>query len=311
MRALSVFHSAAKALIKHERALQDKSADEDFSQVQFERTLPKDDWIKAVINGADDHSPRWRHLVVLGGLLLGFGPAEDETLSRSMRSTIEEALVTAANLALEEICDSDELGHHCITLVLNHCFPSLADYERSQLKYDALLPILMRTTLHSTEGLRSGYFLGAVDLDVKPISNTLFRWPESSTSFRNIEGLLSSPLGSSLGPLSRLIGHTIEHVHDSWLVSAVIENLEAFAKTLHMQWRQNKLSEVDSSEEKEFLDKETVEKTIPQLWKLLRSTLFAVVIMLRSAVGRILGDGDLSNDEGEILHMLHHAVFNC
>ena len=297
-RALSVFHSAAQALIRHERALQDKSADEDFTQVQLERTLPRDDWIKAVINGADDHSQRWRHLLILGGLLLGFGPVEDENLSRSMRSTLESALVTAVNLSLDETAGEDDLGHHCITLVLNHCFPSLADHERAQLNYDALLPVLVRNTLYSSEGLMSAYFLGAVDLDVKPMSKGQFHWPERSASSQQIQSLLSSPLLSSLGPLSRLIGHSVDNVVDPWLVSAAVEDLETFAKTLHLQWRQNKLSEIDASEENLYLDAETLGATTPQLWKLLRSTLFAVVIILRSAVGRVLGDATLANDEG-------------
>lgn len=294
MRLLSVWHSAAQALIKHESAMRDKSSDEDFAQLQLERTLPKDDWVRAVINGADDHSPRWRHLLALGGLLLGFGPAEDDTLSGSMRSTIETALVKATNLALVETPDDEELGQESITLVLNHCFPLLSDLERSQLDYDALLPALMRSMLHSEEGLRSAYFLGAVDMDVQPASKDTFRWQERSASFQQVQRILASPLISSLGPLSRLIGHSIEHARESWLVSGVMEDVEAFARTLHLQWRQTKLSEIDSSEENVFLDAEALEKTTPQLWKLLRSTLFAVVIVLRSAVGRMMADGALS-----------------
>ena len=299
MRGLSVFHSAAQALIRHQRALEDKSADEDFAQVQFERTLPKDDWIKAVINGADDHSPRWRHLLVLGGLLLGFGPVEDYGLSSSMRNTLESALVTAVNLSLDETAEDDELGLLSITLVLNHCFPYLADHERAEIDYDALLPVLMRSTLHSDDGLQSGYFLGTIDLDIRPVSNKQFRWPERSSSFQQVVTMASSPLLSSLGPLSRLIGHSIEHAKQSWLVASAIDDLESFAKTLHMQWRHNKLSEVDVSEEILYLDRETLEKTMPQLWKLLKSTLYAAVIILRSAVGRMLGDSALANDEGK------------
>ena len=300
MRSLGVFHSAAQALLRHERALKEKSADEDFAQVQFERTLPRDDWIKAVINGADDHSPRWRHLLVLGGLLLGFGPVDDENLSRSMRSTLESAWVTAANLSLEEIEEDDELGMLTITLVLNHCFPHLADSERATLDYDALLPVLMRSVLHSAEGLRSGYFLGSIDLDVRPVSREQFQWPEHSPSYQRIQEMLSNPLLSSLGPLSRLIGHSIEQAKQPSLVISAMDDLETFARTLLLQWRQNKLSEVDPSEESMFLDKQTLERTTPQLWKLLRSTLFAVVIILRSAIGRMLGDGALANDEGEM-----------
>lgn len=299
MRLLSVFHSAAQALMKHEHAMRDKSSDEDFAQLQLERTLPKDDWIRAVINGADDHSPRWRHLLVFGGLLLGFGPAEDEALSSSMRSTIEIALVKATNLALQELMEDDDLGQESITLVLNHCFPLLSDLERSQIDYDALLPVLMRSILHSEEGLRSAYFLGAIDMDVQQASETTFQWHERSSSYQHIQRMLSSPLVSSLGPLSRLIGHSIEQIKQPWLVSGVMEDMENFARTLHMQWRQVKLSEIDISEEGTYLDRETLEKTTPLLWKLLRSTLFAVVIVLRSAVGRMMADGALANDAGE------------
>ena len=298
MRLLSVFHSAAQALIKHEHAMRYKSSDEDFAQLQLERTLPKDDLIRAVISGADDHSPRWRHLLALGGLLLGFGPAEDEALSSSMRSTIETALVNAANITLHEMQEDDELGQESITLVLNHCFSLLSDLKRSQLDYDALLPTLMRSTLHSEQGLRSAYFLGAVDLDVQPALKSTFQWQERSASFQQIQRILVSPLVSSLGPLSRLVGHAVEHARESWLVSGVIEDIENFTRTLHLQWRQTKLSEIDTSEESTFLNAEALEKTTPQLWKLLRSTLYAIVIVLRSAIGRMMADATLANDEG-------------
>lgn len=301
-RCLSVFHSAAQALVRHEQALKAKSEDEDFSQLQLERTLPQDDWIKAVINGADDHSPRWRHLLVIGGLLLGFGAIEDENISRSMRSTLEEALTTATNLALESFLEDDELGQQGMTVVLNYCFPIFSDYERGQLDYDLLLPVLMRSTFHSVDGLRSAYFLSPIDRDVRAISESQFEWMERSSSFQEVQSILSSPLVSSLGPLSRLIAHSIEHARQSWLVSAAIEDLETFAKTLHLQWRQNKLSEIDPSEENMYLSQETRQKMTPQLWRLLRSTVFAVVIVLRSVIGRTLNDIAFANSDGKSEH---------
>lgn len=296
MRCLSVFHSAAQALVKHDDALREKSPDEDFAKLQLERTLPRDDWIKAVISGADEHSPRWRHLLVISGLLLGFGPAEDERLSRSMRATIESALVTAANLALEETIDDDELGLATITLVLNHCFPHLSDHERSQLDFDLLLPVLMRSTLHSREGLQSGYFLGALDRDVQALAAGRLAWSEKSLSYQQIQQMLQSPLIGSLGPLARLIGHAVEQVRDPWLFTASLDDLELFARTLQMQWRQNKLSNVEHSEQQERLDEPTFKITIPLLWKLLQPVLFTGVIIMRSALGRLLGDGNLASD---------------
>ncbi len=297
-RTLSVFHSAAQALIKHERALRDKSADVDLPDLQLERTLPKNEWIKSVISGADEHSPRWRHLLVLGGLLLGFGPVDEENLSRSMRGTIETALVTATNLALEETAEDDELGHVSLAVVLNHCVPSLSDIERGQINYDALLPVLMQAMLHSSESLRSGYFLGTIDVDVRQISKDQFEWSDRSSSFQAIQNMLASPLISTLGPLSRLISHAVERVHQSSFVLRALDDLEAFARTLQVQWRQNKLSEIDQAEEARYLGRSTVEQMLPQLWKLLRTTLFAVVVVLRSAIGRILSDGVLASHEG-------------
>lgn len=300
MRCLSVFHSAARGLLRHEDALREKSpSDPDFEQLRRERTLSKDDWIRAVVSGADEHSPRWRHLLVLGGLLLGFGAAEDETLSRSMRSTLESGLVVAANASLEEMPKDDELGQQAITLVLNHCFPVISPEERSQLDYNHLLPVLMRSVLHSSEGLQSAYFLGALDPDILPVSESQFKWSERSQSFQMVHSMQSSPLLSSLGPLARLIGHAVEQATDGWLVIAAMDDMEGFARTLYLQWRQNKLSEIDASEETRYLDAESLSKTTPELWRLLRSILFAVVIVLRSVVGRILGDGLSAGNRGE------------
>lgn len=293
---MSVFHSAAQALVRHELASQDKSPDRDFSQLQLERTLPKDDWVRAVAKGADEHSPRWRHLLALGGLLLGFGPAEDDALSRSMRTTLEEGLVNAINLAVEDVAEDDQFGQQTITLALNYCFPLLSDVERSQIDYDQLLPVLMRSTFRNMEGLGSAYFLGAMNLDIITTPDQQLRWPDNAPSFQEIQRTLASPLISSLGSLARLIGHTLEQVRAPWLVSSAVEDLEDFTKTLHLLWRQNKLSAVDASEEQQRLDPSTLHTT-DFLWRLLRSTMYAAVIVLRSAVGRLLADAGLADDE--------------
>lgn len=306
MRCLSVFHSAAQALIRHENALLKKSPDEDFTKLQLERTLPKEDWIRAAVSGADEHSPRWRHVLVIAGLLLGFGPAEDEYLSNSMRRTLENALVNATNLALEETLDDDELGLATITLVLNHCFPSLSDHTRSGLKYDMLLPVLMRSTLHSVHGLRSAYFLGALDRDVRPGSDGKLNWSEKSPSYEDVRRMLAGPLVASLGPLARLIGHSLEQVQDPRLVTVALNDLEMFSKTLLTQWRQNKLACVEQVEQGERVDEMTLTTTLPALWKLLQPVMFASVIILRSVLGRLLGDRALAHDSGELVDRIDY-----
>lgn len=299
MRFLSVFHSAVQALIRHETAVRDKTSDQEFDELQFERTLPKDDWIRAIISGADDHSPRWRHTLVFAGLLIAYGPLEDDHLSYSMRNTLQTALTTATNIALRKELDDDELAQESITVVLNHCFPLLSDLERERLDYDRLLPILTRSTLHSHEGLRSAYFLGAIEIDVQETPEGKLHWPERSSSYQQMHIVQSSPLISSLGPLARLIGHSIENVSQSHLVIATLNGLEDFTRTLCAQWRRSRLSSVDAPQEHARLSSETRDRTNSNLWKLLRSVLFGTVIMLRSIVGRMLGDKALANDKGE------------
>lgn len=134
---MGVFHSATHAIIKREEEIATgKAKPYTTFPPQVDEGVPREEWIRAVIKGADERSPRWKHVLVLGGLLIGFGPPEDEQLSRSMRSTLEHALVQATNLALEEVTFADELGAHCAALVLNHSFPLLSDYERTHLHYN-------------------------------------------------------------------------------------------------------------------------------------------------------------------------------
>lgn len=295
---MGVFHSATIRYLDRERSVQ-PSGIPSAASFALESHLPIEEWIHAVIKGADEHSPRSHHPLVLGGILIGVGTQDDESFSTSLRSTLEDAFVRATNLALLETASSDELSLSGIALALNHAFTHISDMARSNLEYDQLLPVLMNSTLHSLDGLQSGYFLGAADADIKQISSKQFNWTKASGSYRVVEGILSSPLASNLGPLSRLIAHAIKQVHDSWLVLSAVEDLADFSRRLLMQWRQNKLSEIDVSEEAEFLHDEARHETTPALWRLLRATLFAVVIVLRSAIGRVMGDAVLASDDCE------------
>src|ERR1700761_671006 len=108
--------------------------------------------------------------------------------------------------------------------------------------------------------------------------------------------LLNRPLVTSLGPLSRLISHTVENVKNPGLVQTMVTDLTGFCKALIAQWRQNRLSSVDLQEEASALAEETQRVTAPQLWKLLRSCLFSLTIVFRGAVGRLLGDRILASD---------------
>ena len=95
------------------------------------------------------------------------------------------------------------------------------------------------------------------------------------------------------------MAHTVEMVHDSWLIQTMTDDIRSFSEALLIQWRQNKLSEIDVSEENIFLDDSTLKTTSPTLWSLLKSVMFMSAITLRSILGRVLGNRVLATDQGQ------------
>lgn len=293
-KILSAFNTAAIAV------LQNDAADE--PRVPYgarPKRLEREEWVRAVVSGADEKSPRWRHVLLIGGMLIGFEAQDRQGLSWNMRSRIESALVTAARLALEESEQGNGVDAQCITMVLNYTFELLSDVERANLDYDRLLPVMVQTTYSSSEGLLGGYFLGTIDKDIVEASGKQFKWPAQSVTFGHVSAILASPLISSLGPLSRLIAHAVENARDPAIVLQSVDHIAGFARTLMVQWRQNKLSEVDRSEEAEFLDSDSLSSTIPALWKLLRNCLYSTVIALRAVLGRVINDRVLASGGSE------------
>ncbi|PYH45844.1 putative peroxisomal membrane protein Pex17 [Aspergillus saccharolyticus JOP 1030-1] len=308
-KILSVFNTAAIAL------LQSEESEDPRIPYSKPRKIEREDWVKAVVNGADDKSPRWRHVILIGGVLLGFEGQNRQGLPSHVRRKLESALVTAAQFALEELDPDNEIDGRCITMVLNYTFELISDYEKSRLNYNRLLPVMVNATFTSPEGLEGGYFLGTVDKDIVEAPGKRFQWSPQSDTFLRVTAISSSPLVSALGPLSRLIAHAIENVPDARLVAHCLDQITDFVRTLMVQWRQNKLSEVDRAEEAEFLDPESLGSTIPGLWKLLRNCLYSIVIVLRAVLGRVLNDPVLAAHKSapflsmQALHILRNLYF--
>lgn len=127
---LGIVHSASIARLQHDESPR-HGADS-----QVGGGIEREAWIKAIVHGADDKSPRWRHLLVLAGLLLGFEGQGREALSWSLKRDLEAGLVTATNLALEELRGREGLSALTVALVLNHTFPLLSESERQKINYD-------------------------------------------------------------------------------------------------------------------------------------------------------------------------------
>lgn len=187
LRLLSVFHSCVTTVINHHNDVRyNKAPKLEPGQTPVGGGLSLDDWIKAIVIGADDRSQRWKHLVVLGGLLVGIQNLEEQGMdlywASAMRKRVEAALVRATNLALVEVrerSEADGLGGQTITLVLNHTFAYIADVEKVNFDYDLLLPVLIATAYYSNEGFQSAYFLGGLDLDVRRTQSGRLGWSVS------------------------------------------------------------------------------------------------------------------------------------
>jgi hypothetical protein len=287
LRIISIFNTAAITVRQHE-------LDRSGGTISSTGGIGSDDWARAVIKGADDKSPRWRHLLVICGVLLGMEGEERRGLSTGLRSTIEGAMVTAANLALENLGHGGILGAEAIVLALNHAFPLLSDGLRRVLNYDTLGPIMLHAMV-GIEGYQEGFFLGAIDMDVRQADASKFDWSPKSPSFLQVQNLASKPLVSSMGPLSKLIAHSLENMSDARRVSVLIYDLLHFTDLISTQWRRNKLSEIDHSEESAYLTLETSRVTLPALWQVLKTAMFATVIILRAVISRVLIDPVLAS----------------
>ena len=260
------------------------------------RALGPEVWITAVIRGADDQSPRWRHLLALGGLLLGITSSDGQETQQSVRHTIEGAIVKAVNLSLHEKECEDNLAAKAVTVVLSHVFDLLGDEHKFGLHHDLLLPKLYHSPLFDKEGLHSGYFLSTMDADIVESSVKKFDWSTRSSTYVRMQRITSGPLITSLGSISRLIAFSAENVQNVDLLAILIEDFAAFARCLCVQWRQNKLSEIDIRENTLYLTDESLKTSLPLLWKVLNSSMFTTVIVLRSILGRVLGDPRLPID---------------
>ncbi|KAL5420056.1 hypothetical protein PMIN03_000264 [Paraphaeosphaeria minitans] len=322
LRLLSVFHTAVTAVINHQNDLRwDKAPQVLPGQMPVGGGLPLDEWVRAVVAGADERSQRWKHLITLGGLLIAIGSLEEQGMelywASGIKKRVEVALVRATNLALVEVRERSEvdgLGGQTIVLVLNHAFGCISDAEKALLDYDLLLPVLIGTAYFSNEGFQSAYFMGGLNLDIKRTGAKL-DWDASSTSFRQVEAILARPLVSSMGPLSRIIAHAVENVRDPWVIQAMMDDLASFARALTTQWRQINFSEVDPAEEDIFLEEAALHKTVPLLWTLLKAALFATTITLQGVLVRTLGDSTLAGDAvapviaSQTLQTLRHLYF--
>ncbi|ROW04600.1 hypothetical protein VPNG_07435 [Cytospora leucostoma] len=313
LRVLGVYNTAAIHVRRNELENAEKRHVGALAGPHAGGGLKSEAWARAVVKGADERSSRWQHLLVLAGMLMGFEGHERQSLSRGMKGTLEQAVVTAANLALRSLSREPPIAAAAVVLALNYAFPLMSEAARASVDCDALLPVALRAMV-GEYGFEEGARLGPIDLDVGQVGQRL-DWPETSLSFAAIRQLVSKPLVETAGPLSKLVAFTIENAKEYRLVLQAQDELVAFTARLLELWRHVRLSEIDISDEAIRLTEGTIQVTWPLLWRLLTNVLFAVVAILRSVTARSLLDPHLKRDNmapvvaSKTLHIYRNLYF--
>ncbi|KAI1755445.1 hypothetical protein F4782DRAFT_488607 [Xylaria castorea] len=308
LRIISIFNTAAVYVRRNEL----NNADLPRGQPPAGSGVCAEDWARAVAKGLDDRSSRWQHTLVLAGILMGMEGEDRRSLSWRLRSTLEQAVVTAANLALGDNSRTGAMGKCAVVLALTYAFPLLSVANKALLNGNALLPAVVEATL-GDEGFQHGEFIRAIELDIAPARN--LGWPANSPSANRIQQLESRPLAQNIGPLSRLCVFAVEHAGDSNVVLRIQDELLSFTAGILGKWEQCALSLVDLSVESAKLPPETLQGPWPMLWQLLNKIVFVVVAALQPIVGRCLLDPHLRNDNvaptlaTKTLHALRNLSF--
>ncbi|KAL6404035.1 peroxisomal membrane protein PEX17 [Ilyonectria robusta] len=239
---------------------------------------------------------------------------ERRSLSRSLRNTLEGAVVTAANLALETQLADGPVAGASIVMALNFAFPLISDYHRSLINCNALLPLAV-WAITAEEGFCQGQFLADIGAEVAESPSHQLAWSPMTPSFRQLQELDKRPIMANMGPLAKLTGYVVQQVTDTRVVLQAQDALLDFTCKVLGAWQRNRLSEVDPAIEGAALTPETLSSTWPALWALLRKLMFGVVAMLQSIVSRSLLDPYMLNDVAapgiatKSLHILRNLFF--
>ena len=310
IRIISIYNTAATRVHEHEHGI-------DTTATKAPREgggLRCDEWTRAVVKGADDRSRRWQHLLVLTGVLMGMEGNDKRALSRSLRNTLEGAVVTAANLALDQHMADGPLAGTSIVMALNFAFPLLSEFHRAQINCDALLPIAI-WSVTGEEGFRDAQFLEEIARDAAETPGNILSWPANSPSFLVLQQMDTRPLMGNLGPLAKLAGYAIQNATDTRVVLQAQESLLLFSRRVLDVWQRMSFSDIDPAMQGSRLSLETLDKTWPALWQFLKKLLFGIVAILQPIVSRSLLDPNMVNDKAgpavaaRSLHILRNLHF--
>ncbi|KAL2693763.1 hypothetical protein Neosp_000326 [[Neocosmospora] mangrovei] len=307
-RIISIYNTAAARIHNYEIAKTKRNEPHEGGGLRCE------EWTRAVVKGADDRSRRWQHLLVLTGVLMGMESNNRQSLSRSLRNTLEEAVVMAANLALDTREEDGPVAGASVVMALNFAFPLLSDFHKSLINSNAMLPLIV-WAVTAEEGFADGEFLIPISTEIVESPAHLLAWSPTTPSFRHIQELDRRPTLANMGPLAKLAGFAIQHATDTAAVLAAQDGLLAFTSKVLKTWQTNRLSDIDPALEGNVLTQETLTSTWSVLWNLMRKLMFGTVAILQAIVSRSLLDPLMLNDVAapviatKSLHILRNIFF--
>lgn len=291
VRIISIYNSAAIRVCEQE-ALNDKNKLE--GRPLEGGAIKCDAWTRAVVKGADEYSKRWQHLLVLTGVLMGMEGNDRRALSSSLRGILGQAVVLAANMALESHRQDGPLAGASIALALNFSFPLLSDFHKAQINCNELLPVTI-WALTGPEGFCEGQFLQVIGESITEAPGQVLSWTSQTPSFQLLQAMDQRPLMGNIGPLSKLAAYAALHATDTNIVLAAQEALLVFSRQVLDAWRSNRFNDIDPAFEANKLSLETLQKTWPVLWGVFRKLLFGAVAVLQAIVSRSLLDHRMLN----------------
>ncbi|KAI5780168.1 hypothetical protein DFH27DRAFT_643218 [Peziza echinospora] len=279
------------------------------------------EWIGVVVRGANHNVPRWKHLLLLGGVLSAIREGKGEEggggysylIPRVTKRSLEDAFCRAVNLSLVNNRSKD-LESDVLSLILSHSIQGLSQRAKQLIDYDALLPVVVRSIYYSGEGFQSGYFLSKIDNDVVSKDGKM-AWPSKSNSLLELQQRLSRPLFTSMSGIARLAGIAVKEARDVRAVHALLDRLSEFSQTLVTQWKMNRLSQVSMVDEPDLIDIDSRKQTIPVVWQILKMVLFTTILVLQELATRLIQSPEMADVRNgpviaaKILHILRGFYF--
>jgi len=285
-RIINIYNSAAIRIRQGEQGQYGQSA----------TLLSCDEWAKAVAKGCDDYSTRWQHLLVLTGVLQGMEQREGpRNLSRGVRNTLEQAVVTATNLALDRPMRDGPVAAASIAVATSLVLPHLSNSHRNSINSNALLPIMMQT-ITGPEGFNGGEFIAAAGAEVETQPGPRIQWHSSSPSFQRLIELESRHLIRGMGSCVKVAAHTIHQASDTAVILRAQDELLAFTQRILEAWQSTILSATEPAEEQLRLGEETLRETWPALWEMLKRVMYTSIALLQAVMSRCILDCRLGSD---------------